>query len=282
MFIQPMLLEKIEKPFDDARYIFEPKIDGHRLLLTLTNGVVQLYTRHGNDVTKQYPELHNVPVNCPDIVLDGEVAYTNPTTGAIEFETVMERFRLNKAPKIREAMKRLPVQYYVFDVLSVNNKDVRGKTFLERRSILNEVLTENNYYRKVLQVDGTGVALFETIKDHQLEGIVAKRKDSRYVSRRSSNWQKIINYQYAEVVIAGYRKNQFGWLAHYEGQSVGIIELAVPTAHKKAFFNVAKSIVTGEDRDYVYLQPQIKAKVRFRNWYKSGMLRTPEFVDFVL
>jgi len=282
MFIEPMLLEKIEKPFNDARYIFEPKIDGHRLILTLTNGVVRLYTRHGNDVTKQYPELHNVPVNCHDVVLDGEVAYTNLSTGAVEFDSVMERFRTTKAMKIRDIMKRLPVHYYVFDVLSINNEDIRSRPLLDRKAILNEILTENNYYRKVLQVDGAGVALFETIMAHQLEGIVAKRKDSRYVSWRSNDWQKIINYQYADVVIAGYRKSQFGWLAHYDGRPVGVIELAVPAAHRKAFYKISQNLVLSEDRNFIYLQPRIKARVRFRNWHKSGMLRSPEFVSFVL
>ncbi|MBG9944390.1 hypothetical protein ABD77_20955 [Brevibacillus formosus] len=52
--------------------------------------------------------------------------------------------------------------------------------------------------------------------------------------------------------------------------------------HKQAFYGVAKSIVTGENRDYVYIQPQIKASVKMRNWTKSGMLRSPVFVDFIL
>jgi len=83
-------------------------------------------------------------------------------------------------------------------------------------------------------------------------------------------------------LLAGYRKNQFGWLAQYDGRPAGIIELAVPAAHRKAFYNVAKSIVTGEDRNFVYLQPRVKARVRFRNFYMSGMLRSPEFVSFAL
>jgi hypothetical protein len=80
------------------------------------------------------------------------------------------------------------------------------------------------------------VELFDLIRQRGLEGIVAKRKDSIYVSRRSFDWQKIINYQYAEVQIAGYRKDQFGWLTQHDGHPAGIIELAVPKTHKKAFY----------------------------------------------
>ncbi|KIL36234.1 ATP-dependent DNA ligase, partial [Cohnella kolymensis] len=97
MFLPPMLLEKVEKPFDDDNYIFEPKIDGHRLILSVQNGEVRLFTRHNNDVTRQYPELHAVPIDDhSDTVLDGEVACINPETGSIDFEMVMERFQMKK------------------------------------------------------------------------------------------------------------------------------------------------------------------------------------------
>lgn len=283
MFISPMLLEKREKPFDDERYIFEPKIDGHRLILSLRNGIVRMYTRHHTDVTRQYPELHNVPVrNSSDILLDGEVAYVNPETGAIEFETVMERFMIRKQPKVFEASRNKPVHFFVFDVLQYNGEDVRNRPLTERKALLDEVITNNAHYSRVIYVEGAGENLFKTIEERGLEGIVGKRKDSVYVSRRSDNWLKVINYQYADVHIAGYRKDQFGWLAHYNGRPAGIIELAVPAAHKKAFYGVAKTIVTGEDRNNVYVKPALRVRVRFRNWTKNGMMRTPEFVDFIV
>jgi len=283
MFIEPMLLERREEAFDDDSYIFEPKIDGHRLILSLINGKVRLYTRHNNEVTRQYPELHNVPVMPgSDVVLDGEVAYVNPDTGAVEFETIMERFRMSKAPRIREAVNQVPVHYYVFDVLHYNGEDMRGRPLMERKELLNKILENNSHFSSVFHVDGSGKGLFNLIRQRRLEGIVAKRKDSIYVGRRSADWIKIINYQYADVHIAGYRKDQFGWLAQVNGRPVGIIELAVPSVHKKAFYGVAKSIITGEDKNIVYVQPSLKARVRFRNWTKAGKLRTPEFVDFVV
>jgi len=276
-----MLLAKREKPFDDERYIFEPKIDGHRLLLLRSGGKVQLFTRHENDVTRQYPELHNVPVNCGDVVLDGELAYMDPETGDICFETTMKRFHM-KGPKIQQGVLQFPVRFFVFDVLSVNGKDVRGLPLMERKAILDHIFVENDYYKRVLHVGGRGTALFNIIEQRGLEGIVAKLKDSKYVGRRSDAWLKMINYTYAEVKLTGYRKAEFGLLANYNGRPAGIIELAVPAEHRKAFYAVAKTIVTSEDKNFVYIQPLIRAKVRFRNWYKSGLLRSPEFVDFVI
>jgi DNA ligase-1 len=276
-----MLLQKKEDSFDDERYIFEPKIDGHRLILIRSEGKIKLYTRHENDVTARYPELYDIPVNCGDVILDGELAYMDPETGDICFETTMRRFQM-KGSKIKQGVQQLPVRFFVFDVLSVDGRDVRGLPLMERKSILDAILIENEYYKRVMHVEGQGNALFNVIKQRGLEGIVAKRKDSKYVGRRSDAWLKMINYTYADVNLAGYRKTEFGWLAHYNGRPVGVIELAVPTAHRKAFYSVAETIVTGEDKEFVFIQPKILARVRFRNWYKSGMLRSPEFVDFVM
>lgn len=283
MFISPMLLEKRDHPFDDEQYVFEPMIDGHRLILSMENGVVRLFTRHNNEVTSRYPELYNVPIDDnSDVVLDGEVATINPETGTIDYELIKERFLMRKPLEIREAAVRQPVHFFVFDILRYKGKDCRGMTLIERKELLERVLTANHYISPLMRVEGDGVSLFEAIRAKNLEGIVAKRRDSRYVCRRDSNWLKIINYKYAHVEITGYRKNQFGWLIRYDDRSVGVLELAVPSAHKRAFYGVAKCIETGEDRDFVYVQPSLKAKVRFRNWTRAGMLRTPEFVDFVI
>jgi len=280
MFIEPMLLEKRDETFDDERYVFQPKIDGHRLILSRMDGEVRLYTRHDNDVTRKYPELHNVPVDADSVILDGEVARMDDT-GWIDFELIMERFRLTREPWILEAMRTKPVIFYVFDVLHYNGEDTRKWPLAERLALLERIVTPNRHFSPVISVDGRGTDLFNVIKSHRLEGIVAKRKDSLYVGRRSDSWLKVINYQYAEVTIAGYRKDEFGWLAHIDGRPAGMIELAVPAEARRAFYVAAQSIVTGEDRNFVYVKPAIKARVRFRNYYKSGMLRAPEFVSFV-
>jgi DNA ligase-1 len=283
MFLPPMLLEKRENPFDDERYLFEPKIDGHRLILSMENGDVRLFTRHNNEVTMQYPELNNVSVeDNSDVVLDGEVACLNPDSGSIEFEMVMERFMMKKPMRIQEAVIRQPVHFFVFDILRYKGEDLRSLPLIERKMLLEQVLSANNFISPLMRVEDTGVSLFEAIREKQLEGIVAKKKTSKYVGRRDANWIKIINYTYAEVKIVGYRKNQFGWLLQHRNRAVGILEFAVPSSHKKAFYGVAKALVTSEDRDFVYIEPKLNARVRFRNWTRAGMLRTPEFVEFII
>lgn len=285
MFIEPMLLEQRDKPFDDQNFIYEPKIDGHRLILSQINGTIKLYTRHHNECTNQYPELLTLPIE-KDIVIDGEVYCIN-NQGQIDFELVMSRFQTKGENKIAAAMKGQPAGLMVFDILHYDGKDLRGVPLLQRKEILDLVVPETPAIHKIRYLEKEGTALFEAIRQKDMEGIVCKRKDSSYVGKRSANWMKVINYQYADVFISGYRKNEFGWLASVMGtdgllRPAGIIELGVPPVHKQAFRGVCSQLVTGEDKNFVYLEPRLQATVKFRNWTKSGMLRSPVFVDFVL
>lgn len=285
MYISPMLLEKSDHPFNSSTHIFEPKIDGHRLILSRQNGETRLWTRHRTECTRQYPDLWNVPFE-GDVVLDGEVCAIDPEIGTIDFELVMERFQLRKHDKIQAAAIHRPVQFVVFDILQHNGKDLRELPLLKRRSILQSMLQPNEFFVPITHIDDKGEELYLLICEKKMEGIVAKLKDSKYVSRRSHDWLKIVRYEEAEVFISGYRKEDFGWLAQVEKNGkkrpAGIIELGVPPKHKKAFHQIAKQLVTGEDKNFVYLEPRIKAKVKMRNWTRNGMLRTPSFVDFVL
>lgn len=200
MFMKPMLMTEREKPFDDEAYIFEPIIDGHRLQLSFISNRARLYTRHYNDVTRQYPELHNVPLSVPaDVVLDGEVAYVNPNTGAVEYGTLQERYRLKKEPRIRDAKKIHPVKFFVFDILYFNGEDLRQTPLLERKKLLNSILEDNAYYKKMLFVEREGIALFDFVKRSDLEGLACKLKDSVYAEGRAESWLKVRNEEYGAL-----------------------------------------------------------------------------------
>ena len=207
MFMKPMLMTEREKPFDDEDYIFEPIIDGHRLQLSFISDRARLYTRHNNDVTRQYPELHNVPLSVPaDVVLDGEVAYVNPYTGAAEYGTLQERYRLKKEPRIRDAKKIHPVKFFVFDILYYNGEDLRQTPLLERKKLLNYILEDNAYYKKMLFVEREGKALFDLVKRSDLEGVACKRKDSVYSEGRAESWLKVRNEEYGALPMTDMRK----------------------------------------------------------------------------
>ncbi|MEK8128645.1 ATP-dependent DNA ligase [Paenibacillus filicis] len=281
MIISPMLLESIQEPFSDDAYVFEPKIDGHRLIIRKQGAEVRLWTRHGNECTRQYPELQDVPIE-GDVVLDGEVCCTNES-GAIDFESVMDRFQLKKRDKIERHARRRPVNYIVWDILFHGGRDLRGLPLVERRTVLESVFIPGTNMSIVPQIDGRGDDLWRAVTARSMEGMVAKRKTSKYVGRRSADWLKLVNYQYADVYLTGYRKDEFGWLAQVEEggklRPAGIIELGVTATHRKAFFSHVSALKTGEDSRFVYLEPRLKATVKFRNWTRNGMLRTPSLVQ---
>ncbi|NGP59870.1 ATP-dependent DNA ligase [Paenibacillus thiaminolyticus] len=285
MFIPPMLLETAQAPFNDSKFIYEPKFDGHRAILTSINGQTRIYTRHNNECTRQYPELLAVPFG-EDMVLDGEIVCIDPT-GAVDFEAVMTRFQARRADTIQRLAEQLPSSLVVFDILYYKGQDLRGLSLMERKKVLAAAaLPANKHISIVPYIEGAGEALYADICARHMEGIVCKRMDSTYVSRRSPAWQKVINWTYVDVWITGYKKEEFGWLVAVEDGSgrlrpAGVIEFGPNKDHKREFYRVANSLKSGEDRNNVYLHPFIRAKVKTRNWTKAGMLRDPVFVEFL-
>jgi DNA ligase-1 len=285
-FIAPMLLETAAEPFNNDNYIFEPKIDGQRLILSHTNGTTRLYTRHHNDCTLQYPEILSVPFT-EEIILDGEVACTDES-GAICFESVMERFSAKKATKISQLSEKRPVNYLVFDILRYKGVDLRSLPLEKRKEIL--AITElpaNPHVVRLPYYENEGIALYSQIKARNMEGIVAKRKNSLYVSNRSDSWLKVINWTYLDVYITGIRKKEFGWQVSVLSESgrmkpAGIIELGVTPKQRMAFYSVKDALITTEDRAFVYLEPRLKACVKIRNWTRGGFLRSPTLVEFIV
>lgn len=193
MFMKPMLAVKRDEPFDDERYLFEPLIDGQRLQLVMEGGRTKLLSRHGYDVTRQYPELHNVPLRSPaDIVLDGEVAYLDPETGLADYEVLQRRYRLKRQSDIRAARREIPVMYLVFDILSYNGIDLRDKPLSTRKRLLQAVLDDNANIKRLSHVEREGRALFKLAEEQGLEGIIGKAKGSGYAEGRNESWLTIV------------------------------------------------------------------------------------------
>lgn len=290
MFISPMLLESAPGPFSHSDYIFEPKIDGHRMIFSQeAGGKVRLYTRHYNECTPQYPELRIPFTAAEDIILDGEVACVDPATGVSDFEAVMRRFQARKESTVQQLTASLPAYYAIFDILQYNGENLRGLPLIRRKEILTGLKLPSYNFGIVPHVEGAGEALFEQIKTRGMEGVIGKRKNSLYeAGRRSAAWKKVINWTYADVFITAYRKNEFGWLASSPSETlgklrpVGIIEFGASPVHKKAFMGIASQLVRGEDKEFVHLEPRLRARVRMRNWTKSGMLRSPVFTEFII
>ncbi|HZG83804.1 RNA ligase family protein [Paenibacillus sp.] len=284
MFISPMLLETAKAPFDSPDHIFEPKIDGHRMIYSRTDGEIRLYTRKENDVTSKYPEL--LAGIEEDVILDGEVAQIDGETGLISFEALNDRFQLRQADKIDAAARTNPVSFVAFDMLWYRGNDLRMLPLMRRKEMLAGLRIDNPNISVIPYFEEKGTDLFASVQERGMEGIVAKEKSSRYsTGRRVKKWQKVINWTYVDVVITGYRTSEFGWLAALpEGDGLrpaGVIEFGVSPAHKAAFYEVARSIESGSYKDIIHLEPLLRAKVKTRHVMRNGTLRSPVFIEFL-
>ncbi|MDQ1146588.1 DNA ligase-1 [Bacillus sp. SORGH_AS 510] len=273
MFISPMLLHKKEEPFNSEDYITELKLDGIRLIYSVDNaGKVRLYSRHNNEITSIFPELHNIDIP-PDKVLDGELIVSD-NNGKPDFEAVMSRFMSSR--------DKSPITFVAFDVIQHKGERITNLPLLERKEVLVEIVPEDNTLISKSQfIEGQGEDYFDAIKVQELEGIVLKRKDSRYeVGKRSQSWLKVINYQYTDVFVVGYRKQpkDFGLLLAFEdGSYSGVMELGVGSLNRK---NVYGKPVNREEDDIAFIEP-VKCRVKFRNLTKAGLLRSPSFLEWV-
>jgi DNA ligase-1 len=272
MFISPMLLHKSDHPFDDDNYISELKLDGFRTVWTKFDDKVKIYTRHNNEITSKFPELVNLPI--PNgTVIDGEIIVTDKN-GKPDFEAVMERFMSKKSNH--------SISFSVFDVIYYNGEKITSLPLLDRKEILTQLIPDDSpLLNKVQWFEGNAEQYFELIKQYGLEGIVQKKSDSKYqINKRSHDWLKVINYQYENVYVSGLRKNEFGLLLNFEnGKYAGLLEF-MPTQNRKEFYRQYRDFIVEENDKFIYLDPKLKLKVKYRNLTKKGLLRIPSFVEW--
>lgn len=270
-----MLLHKLDNSFDDELYITELKLDGVRILVSKFNNTIKVFTRNKNEVTNRYPELQHI--NIPEgTVLDGEIVVTDEF-GKPDFEACMERFMSNKSEH--------KIQYCVFDVIYYQGEKVSHLPLIERKEIIDSIITPDEFITNVQWMYGNGNAYFHLIKQNELEGIVLKKANSKYqIGKRSRDWLKVINYQYTDAFITGLRKDMFGLLLGIDEGSkfkaAGIMEFVSPDARKQ-FYHQYKDLIIEEDKKFIYLDPKIKCRVKFRNYTKAGLLRIPSFVEYI-
>ena len=264
-----MLLQKVEEPFNDDSYITELKLDGIRLIWTKFNDKVRLYTRHNNEVTSKFPEIHNLDM--PNgTILDGELIVPD-TANKPNFEMIMERF----SSKINTHF----IQYCIFDIIQYGGQKLSSNPLWYRKEVLSNVLEPSENIVLAQYIDGYGIEYFDLVKQQELEGIVLKRKDSTYqINKRSKDWLKVINYQYADVLISAIRKDKFGAVLSFkDGNYAGIMEF-MPTIEKRKLYGMMKKI---EETDKLIKIEPVRCQVKYRNLTKSGLLRIPSLASFI-
>jgi len=169
--LQPMLATLTDAPFDDKKWVFEDKYDGFRMVATIKGGQVTLYSRNGKIISQNYLEVAKALERIKqDAVIDGELV-------AIGQDGV-SRFQLLQNARKREAK----LQYCAFDLMFLGGDDLRGLTLLERKERLKAILPKHKLVAYSRHRATSGTKFFEEADRDGLEGIMAKRADSPYLS----------------------------------------------------------------------------------------------------
>src|SRR5579859_3894017 len=196
--LAPMHAELTEAAFNDAAWMWEPKLDGYRALAFITKDGVSLRSRRGLDLASDFPrlsaELGGQAVD--SMILDGELVAFD-ASGKPSFAAMQ-----NRADSAERTV------FYCFDLLYFAGIDLRRATYSDRRRYLAQCLLPGPLVQLVHAAED-GVALQEAASRSGLEGVVGKRKQSRYESgRRSSSWVKVKAVKSGDFVIGGYTKGK--------------------------------------------------------------------------
>ena len=296
--IKHMLATLAEEPFSGRGWVFEIKYDGVRVIAEKRGDEITMLGRSGEDITARYPEIAEslAGLKVEHALFDGEiVAYDE--AGRPSFGRLQKRMHLTKPRDIAAAMRRVPARAMFFDCLALEGRDLRGLALVDRKECLARVLPPAGFIAASDHVEEHGVAFYEAASEMRLEGIIAKRADSRYEERRSKNWVKIKCQNRQEFVIGGYTDSpgtgrRFGALhvGVYDGDGlrhVTRVGSGFDDALQESIWKALQSLrrdtspfgKTGPNtRADHWVEPQLVCEVRFTEWTSDGGLRHPIFM----
>jgi len=284
-WIDPMLATLTREYFSDPDWIFEPKLDGVRCLAFKNGDDVRLMSRNKLDLSNTYANVTKALARqSHDFVVDGEIAAVKD--GRTSFSLLQQARRM-----------KVPIQFFIFDIISVDGKRVTKKPVLERKAVLKKALSWHRPLRFVDHVVGDGEAYLQAACEEGLEGLIAKRITSSYVGGRSKEWLKFKCSNEQEFVIGAYTDPQgsregFGALliGYYEDGELryaGKVGTGFNASMLRSLLHEMKPLARGDSpfadkppaRQRVHwLEPKLVAQVAFSEWTSDGRLRHPRFV----
>lgn len=285
--IKPMQASWGEEAFDDEAYIFEPKWDGWRILLHKQGERIEVLTRSGQRVTDNFPELremtsairaHSAILDCEGIVLRED----KPV-----FDDFTYRLRISQGMKINNAVRSHPATFVAFDVLYVEERVVLNEPLLERKKRLGDLLAPTSLLMPTMYVAGQGKALSQLTRERDMEGIVAKRKNSIYsMGAVSDNWLKVKHVRTIDVIVLGYRIDPFELVLGLNFRTVpnkpiAVVSSGLQEADKQQFLQGATFLHKQMERGTQWLEPRICCRIRYRDRTDSHQLKRTEFVQFL-
>jgi len=294
--LEPMLATIGDHPFSDPNWLFEIKWDGVRALAWIDGGALTIRARSGAEITQRYPELASLPaaLSARQAILDGEIAAID-AHGRSDFGLLQERMHV-RAPA-ENLISRVPVVFFAFDLLYCDGYDLRRSPLIERKQLLQRLLHTSEKFRFSDHQLERGKEIFEVARDNGLEGIVAKRIDSPYVSERSTSWVKLKVTKTLDAVIGGWTAARTAaiplgslLLGLYQGKKLRFIghvgtgfdgkKLEELSSKLKKLESAACpfDVVPETNEKPSWVSPTLVARVKFSEWTQERALRHPVFI----
>jgi len=288
----PMLATLAEDVPRGSGWAFEVKWDGYRAIAKVAASEAIVTSRNGNDLTGRFSHVAKEiakAVKTPDCVLDGEVCALDES-GRSSFSAM------------QQGKAGTPLVYYVFDLLEVEGEALVDLPLVERRKRLEKLLDRRNRTVRLSESFDDGQALLQAAKEQQLEGIIAKRLESRYgQGKRTRDWLKIKTHGEQEFVIAGFTKgtgrraSSFGSLVlgYYQGDELAyagnvgtgfnskeiekLLDKLRPLKRSSSPFREVPKMPKVRKSDVIWVEPDLVCQVEFAEWTHDGRLRAPSY-----
>ena len=289
----PMKAVLSDQPFSSPEWVFERKLDGERCGAVRRDGRVTLLSRTGRVMDDSYPELVDaLSLKDPDLLIDGEIVAFRD--GQTSFERLQQRMQIHDAERARDS--RVSVYYYIFDLLKLDDEDVRPLPLLDRKARLRQAVEFRGHLRYTTYRCGDGETAFRSACRRGWEGVIAKRAASPYVATRSRDWLKLKCAHAQELVIGGWTapkgsRQRFGALLvgyylpdgrlRYAGK-VGT-GFDAPTLERigdglERLERDTSPFDTGDPpRSARWAEPELVAEIGFAEWTRDGKLRQPRY-----
>lgn len=202
--IKLMLISEMKDAFDSPDYIYEIKFDGIRCVSYLDQNNTDIRNKRDKKMLPHVPELSNIHRQTKEkCILDGELFIMK--NGLIDFYEIQRRALTTDPFKIKIAADQYPASFVAYDIIYYKNKLVNELPLMERKELLAKVIEENSSISISRYIEQEGIQLFQLTKERELEGIVAKKKNSKYYfDKRTKEWIKCKVMQNDDCVICGY------------------------------------------------------------------------------
>ena len=288
--IKPMLIGEMQEAFNSPDYIYELKLDGERCVAYLDKDGTELRNKRNIKMLVKVPELSNIHKQVKHrCILDGELIVIKE--GKPDFYEIQRRSLMSNSFKIQLASTKLPASFTAFDILYYKDHSVTDLPLMERKKLLEKVVKENERIAVSRYIEERGIEFYQLAKQNELEGIVAKSKDSKYYfAKRTKDWIKIKYLLDDDFVVCGYILKSGGVISIVLGQYLdkillykGHVTLGVSTEDFKLIQSIPRisthpfNELPSGNENAMWIELSLVCTVKFMMRTSTGSMRQPVF-----